>query len=154
MKTTLSVFFLLLAVLPACKKNKFTTEPQIEIKSLLPEDVTKGDIVTLRIQFTDKEGDIKDSLLVVRKRFNTDNTINSEDTLQRLSLTGNPAPELTKGEIEVKFSYGEINNNYPAAIFLNTEDPDRKVAFGAILIDKAGHRSNYAESGRITLKKP
>jgi hypothetical protein len=47
--------------------------------------------------------------------------------------------------------YGEI---VPPYHFLNQETVDREVAFGLILQDKGGNKSNYAESGRITLKKP
>src|SRR3982751_5744837 len=54
----------------ACSKDKFKTEPQVDIKSFGPAEVTKGELFTLRAEVTDKEGDVQDSVLLVRKRYN------------------------------------------------------------------------------------
>jgi hypothetical protein len=134
-------------ILAACSKDKFKTEPQIKIKSVKPSAANKGDVITFISSFTDDEGDVQDSVLIVFKRFNG-NTPLSTDTF-RYKMPGG-IPETRQGEIIIHFGYGEFIDG---TIFLNLESVDREAAFGLIISDNAGHRSNYAESDRITLKK-
>ncbi len=54
----------------ACGKDKFTTEPQVKAKSVKPNPVFKGEFITFTSSFTDDEGDVQDSALVVFKRYN------------------------------------------------------------------------------------
>ena len=133
----------------ACGKDKFTTDPQVKAKSVKPGTVFKGDFITFTTSFTDDEGDVQDSVLVVYKRYDGSATL-STDTF-RYTLPGG-IPTARQGDIIVHLIYGEIPSN-TAHIFLNQETVDREVSFGIIIIDNEGHRSNYAESGRITLKK-
>ena len=46
--------FVLLSV--ACNKDKYTTEPQVKFKSLSPEVVNRGNIITFTSTFYDDEG--------------------------------------------------------------------------------------------------
>lgn len=140
---------LLLFIFVACKKDKFTTAPQVKIKSITPDVVVKGNFISLTASFTDDEGDIQDSVLIVFKRYNGTTTL-SKDTI-RISVQKFNIPNTRSGEITVLSSYGEIT---AGALFINTESVDREASFGIILRDKAGNRSNYAESKKITLKKP
>jgi hypothetical protein len=141
-----AVFALLFAA--ACKKDKFTTEPQVKAKSIKPGIVIKGQTITFTSSFTDDEGDVQDSVLIVFKRF-TGSTILTTDTL-RLRLDPGQIPKARQGDIIVKFGYGElISGTY----FINLETTDREASFGIVIIDNAGNRSNYAESDKILLKK-
>ena len=132
----------------ACNKDKFKTEPQVEIKSLAPSEVRKGDIITFRAVVTDKEGDLQDSVLLVRKRF-AGNTVLTTDTL-RYNISSFSFPDKSIIEVTALFSYGELRDGY---IFGNLENQDREFAVGIIVRDKAGHRSEYQESERILLKQ-
>ncbi|HEY0355127.1 MAG TPA: hypothetical protein VGC29_02920 [Flavisolibacter sp.] len=132
----------------ACNKDKFKTEPQVEIKSLAPSEVRKGDIITFRAVVTDKEGDLQDSVLLVRKRF-AGNTVLTTDTL-RYNISSFAFPDKSIIEVTALFSYGELRDGY---IFANLENQDREFAVGIIVRDKAGHRSEYQESERILLKQ-
>lgn len=132
----------------ACNKDKFKTEPQVEIKSLAPSEVRKGDIITFRAVVTDKEGDLQDSVLLVRKRF-AGNTVLTTDTL-RYNISSFSFPDKSIIEVTALFSYGELRDGY---IFANLENQDREFAVGIIVRDKAGHRSEYQESERILLKQ-
>jgi hypothetical protein len=54
----ISGILVLLFFATACEKNKFTTKPQLRIKEATPEELLqKSQILTFRIQLTDKEGD-------------------------------------------------------------------------------------------------
>jgi hypothetical protein len=142
------VSIVLAALLLACSKDKFKTEPQVEIKSFGPEEVRKGELFTLRVEVTDKEGDVQDSVLLVRKRYNAGVALPA-DTL-RYTIKDFHAPIKTRIEISAEFSYGELRDNY---IFQNPEVKDTEITIGIIVRDRAGNRSNYAESDKILLKK-
>lgn len=142
------VFCALAVTLIACTKNKFKTQPQIEIKSLSPSQVYKGTIFNFKAIVRDKEGDLKDSVLLVRKRFNGSNLL-TVDTI-RYSLKKFAFPAKPEIEINAQFSYGELRDG---TIFENLENTDTNLAIGIVITDQAGHRSDYAESGKIVLKK-
>lgn len=142
------VSIVLATTLLACSKDKFKTEPQVDIKSFGPSEVHKGELFTLRAEVTDKEGDVQDSVLLVRKRYNGATALPA-DTL-RYSIREFNSPVKSKVEISAVFSYGELRDNY---IFENLETKDTDITMGILVTDKAGHRSNYAESGKIVLKK-
>lgn len=132
----------------ACNKDKFKTEPQVEIKSLGPSEVRKGDVFTFRAVVNDKEGDLQDSVLLVRKRF-AGNQVLTTDTL-RYNISSFAFPDKSVIEVSALFSYGELRDGY---IFANLENQDREFAVGIIVRDKAGHRSEYKESEKILLKQ-
>jgi len=148
MKSFFYLFVFSLVLLIACKKDKYTTEPQIKFKSISPSQAVKGQIISFTCSFTDDEGDIQDSIIYVFKRFSTVPTV---DTF-RIKLNPAKIPVGRLGDIDLKFSYGEFPADNSAA-FINLETVDTQVSFGLIMRDRAGHRSNYAESGKITLKK-
>lgn len=142
------ILVLALAVgLFACGKDKFKTEPQVEIKSFGPDQVILGDIFTLRAIVRDKEGDTNDSVLIVRKL--QTNTGIRTDTLRR-SVASFNSPENETIEIQVATSYGRLLDNY---LYVDSQTADHTISYGIIVIDKAKHRSNYAESKTIILKK-
>ena len=148
LKFLLSLLTLYVFLFAACKKEKYTTEPQIKFKSISPSVAVKTNIISFICSFTDQEGDIQDSVLYVFKRFNGAVTL-PFDTV-RLKLNPDVIPIGRLGEIELRFSYGELLSDNSAA-FLSLETVDREVSFGLIIRDKAAHRSNYVESRRITL---
>jgi hypothetical protein len=141
------IFCALATVIFACDKDKFKTEPQVEIKSLNPEEAHKGDLITLRAIVRDKEGDTKDSVFVVRKVFTAN--VPKIDTL-RFTLKEFGYPFKSEIELNAIFSYGEIRDGY---IFQNLESSDKDFSVGIIVKDTAGHRSPYVESDKIVLKK-
>jgi hypothetical protein len=149
MKVIIGLFFLTLIALFSCKKNKFTTAPQVTVKSVAPGEVALGDIITVDAKFTDDEGDV-DSVLVILKYYAAD-SVTFNDT-SRYSFDGLGLPAKTReGDMSVQFDYGTNNSGYP--ILSNSPvSKDTTATFGLLLIDKAAHRSNYSESGKVRLK--
>jgi hypothetical protein len=143
------VFCVLATVIFACSKDKFKTEPQVEIKSIDPDVVQKGQFFTLRAIVRDKEGDLQDSVLLVTKRYAGDILLGNPDTL-RYSIKEFNSPTKSEIEISAVYSYGELRDGF---IFQNLENSDRDFAVGIIVTDNAGHRSPYVESKKILLKK-
>ncbi|HEU4471343.1 MAG TPA: hypothetical protein VFR58_09680 [Flavisolibacter sp.] len=142
---------LLAAFFFGCSKDKFETVPQVEINSLEPGEVQNDGFFNLRATVRDKEGDLQDTIIMVRKRYviGAANALTT-DTL-KYSIADFGFPDSQEIEIQANFSYAE---DRPGFIFINLETiADREFAIGLIAKDKAGNRSEYRESNRIVLKK-
>ena len=85
----------------ACDKDKFETVPQLELKSRSTDVVPVNGTLRLDIEFRDKEGDVNDSLLIVRQRLNVRGPLQLPP-----SPYGIPDfPKTDKGEFEVSLDY-------------------------------------------------
>src|SRR4051812_27037370 len=102
----LLLFVLISGTLAACTKGKFETIPQVEITSFGPPEVVKGQLIRLTANVTDKEGDVQDSVYVVKKRFNGTVPIGTIDTV-RYSIESLGAPKKQQIEVQVLLLYGE-----------------------------------------------
>ncbi len=64
MKTKLLILGLIATIFSGCSKDTYTTKPQISIKSISSTTLSTGSVLLFQIHFTDKEGDIQDTLWV------------------------------------------------------------------------------------------
>ena len=151
MKYSLFVLIVLVVIATACNKDKFTTEPQVEVKSITPETVFNGNIINLKAKYTDDEGDL-DSAYVVYKWYNGATVVKADTFRYPYSILNLPS-DLRRADIEVTFEYN-TNNNPDLVPVPGVSVRDTTATFGLILIDKARHRSNYSESTPIRMKKP
>jgi len=151
MKYSLFVLIVLVVIATACNKDKFTTEPQVEVKSITPETVFNGNIINLKAKYTDDEGDL-DSAYVVYKWYNAATVVKADTFRYPYSILNLPS-DLRRADIEVTFEYN-TNNNPDLVPLPGVSVRDTTATFGLILIDKARHRSNYSESTPIRMKKP
>ncbi|HQV61140.1 MAG: hypothetical protein IPQ25_15035 [Chitinophagaceae bacterium] len=151
MKYSLFVLIVLVVIATACNKDKFTTEPQVEVKSITPETVFNGNIINLKAKYTDDEGDL-DSAYVVYKWYNGATVVKADTFRYPYSILNLPS-DLRRADIEVTFEYN-TNNNPDLVPLPGVSVRDTTATFGLILIDKARHRSNYSESQPIRMKKP
>jgi hypothetical protein len=151
MKVFSFLLVLLVVGVASCDKDKFETVPQLNINSISPNTVNNGDIIQMKGDFTDQEGDI-DSAIIVYKWYNGPVTILPLDTL-RYSFASLDLPEnLKEAEIIIAFEYNTSNS--PFHISLGGVERDTTATFGLILIDKEGNRSEYKESDQVRLIKP
>ena len=142
-------FGLIVSAFAACTKDDFETVPKVEITSFGPDEVTKGEIFRLTANVTDKEGDLQDSLILVRKRYTGDILFRTDTTRYSLKEFGIPTEK--SFELSLTFGYGE---DIPGTIFYSIQEPvDRGVTYGIIITDKAKNKSTYVESKKIVLKK-
>ncbi|RYF80786.1 MAG: hypothetical protein EON98_13085 [Chitinophagaceae bacterium] len=152
MKKTL-LLLLVASAFVACQKNKFETVPQINIKSFGPDVVVKGQTFRLVAEITDKEGDLQDSVLLVRKRF-TNGTIQvpatrNDSSYVNLSQFGFPnTPTI---QFEINFAYGEQLDGF--WYYEIQEQVDRGVKYEITITDKEKNKSQTVETKMITLKK-
>jgi hypothetical protein len=64
MKTKILILLAIPVMFYACKKDTYTSKPQLSIKSINSTVLKQGDLLYFQIQFTDAEGDIQDTLWV------------------------------------------------------------------------------------------
>lgn len=100
MKTKVLICLSVICML-SCSKDKFQTTPQISIKSFSPEVVPVNSNLTIRLEFTDKEGDVNDSLWIIRQRLNRRGPV----TLPPAPFKIPSFPATKKGEFEVVLRY-------------------------------------------------
>ena len=136
-------------ILASCTKNKFTSAPQVSIKSISPSTVFSSNIITVKGKYTDKEGNL-DSALIVYKWYNG-TTVTRNDTF-RYSFAALKLPVKTiEADIDLVFEYNTFNTDLAK---LSGVSKDTTATLGIILKDKDSLRSNYSESAQIRLKKP
>jgi len=143
---------LALLLFVACNKDKYQTTPTIEIKSIDPTTVAINTPLIVELEYTDKEGDIADTLFVKKIRINQKKLKTLRDSFP-LPLPGD-APDKQKGTIKLTLDY----NNYVTSAENPGNPPNAapdSLIFRFILQDKGGHRSDSVESGLIVvLRQP
>lgn len=147
----LFILFVVVVALSACSKGNFETKPTVTIDSFGPEEVFTGGFFQLRATVTDKEGDLQDSVIIVRKRFNGTTLLNT-DSSKRVSLRGLGTPIKDRIELLITFVYGRLIPEFAVTQDLEYNF-DRNLRVGLIVVDNAGNRSDYVESEPILLRK-
>ena len=101
MKTRICIALIIVVGMIACGKDKFETKPQLTLRSKSPDVVPVNGTLRLNVEYTDKEGDVSDSVLIVRQRLNKRGPV---------QLPANPYgipdfPKTDKGEFEITLEY-------------------------------------------------
>jgi hypothetical protein len=91
--------------LTACNKDKYQTKPQISIKSVSTDVVPINGSATFVLSYTDKEGDISDTLYVRKTRINKTTVATVRDYI---FYKIPDFPDYPKGEINVMLDYQTI----------------------------------------------
>ena len=136
----------------SCDKGRFQTVPQLKLKSKNPDIVSLNGSLRLNIEYTDKEGDVSDSLIIVRQRLNKRGPIQLAP-----SPYGIPDfPKTDKGEFEVNLAYqiGLIFSLNPIRI-TGSNPPQNEIDTLRLKIvarDRAGNKSDtlFVENVYIT----
>lgn len=151
MKIKLAITALAAIVLMmACGKDKFTTVPQVKVKSISPKVVTRGNIIEFKSSYTDQEGDI-DSVYIVHKWHNGASSAPARDTFRYPFDSFNVPSNTKEADIIVTFSYDVSIDGY--SLLVPSPSQDTTATLGIVLVDKKGNRSDYKESDKIRLIK-
>ena len=143
MKTRISLAIIVIFGMTACDKDNFETKPQLELKSRNTDIVPVNGDLRLNIEFRDKEGDVSDSLLIVRQRLNKKGPVQLAP-----SPYGIPDfPTTDKGEFEVTLDYQfDLTVGLtPISIPGSGNPPKREIDTMRLKIvarDKAGNKSD------------
>lgn len=145
-KQIIPIAFIL--IIAACSKDKFTTEPQIEIKSMSTDVVPPNSGIRFTIEFRDKEGDMNDSLFVKKVRLNKRVV---ETNLDSFWTKIPEFPKHTQGEFLVDLNYQSIiSATFPPPVpgSPNEREPDTLVV-KFLAKDAAGNKSDTVTSDQI-----
>ena len=94
-----------LVLLFACNKDKFQTTPQIKIKSISSDIIPNGGSLVVTLTFTDKEGDVDDSVFVKKIRLNKTVVPTIRDSV-KYKIPDFPSHD--KGDMEITMDYQTI----------------------------------------------
>jgi hypothetical protein len=86
----------------ACNKNKFNTKPSLTLKSINGNFVPVGGMLTVDLDWTDKEGDISNIIMIAKQRTNQVKVPTIRDTLL---LPVPEFPEKSQGSIQLRLDY-------------------------------------------------
>jgi hypothetical protein len=137
----IAVFFIALI---SCNKDRFQTKPQISIKSYNTKALERGKELIIKLDYTDKEGDLGGGRLVyIPKRLNRRPIPNGGTILDSASnfLAGD-FPDTDKGELQLKLEYNALKT---AAAENDT------LIYRFVLVDKAGNKSDTISSDQFVI---
>ena len=149
MKTISMLVLIFAAAFFSCGKDRFQTVPQLRVKFKSTDIVPLNGTLTVRLEFTDQEGDVHDSLWVKKTRLNVKSTATIRDSLVYKLPT---YPEKTRGEVEITLDYQSIISainppNIPGSNPPQKEPDTLGVKFA--IKDKAGHVSDSVSIGTV-----
>ncbi len=146
MKLSLFILSVLVVITIACNKDKFLTKPTIKIKSINQDFIPLNGTLFFTLECTDKEGDVQDSVIIIKKRLNKRVVATIRDTIR---FPFPVFPKNTRTEIQVTLEYQNILSAQnppfiPGSMPLQRE-LDTLILRMAVR-DKAGNTSDTIES--------
>jgi hypothetical protein len=140
-----SLIFLFGFILVSCSKNKYTTKPQISIKSINTFIPIQGTL-TVDIVYTSKSGDIGGGHLVaIRNRLNQDplppGSANNDSSYEDIPTF----PDQSKADIQFTEDWAGYLHQSP------NSEPD-SIVFKFAVIDRAGISSDTITSPLIQVE--
>ena len=82
MKFSLLAAIALVVIVVSCGKDKFQTKPTISIKSVNTDLVPANGTFVVTLECTDKEGDVQDSVIIIKRRLNKKVVPTVRDTIR------------------------------------------------------------------------
>lgn len=150
MKTKILILLALPVMFYACKKDTYTTKPQIKVKSINSTTLSPGSLLVFQLEFTDAEGDVQDTLYIQKfsrvcptqpgVQFNTKNKVPDFSPTSNLS-----------GIFEISYAY---NINMPGTLNISGCGTKNDTAYFKFwLKDKANNISDTIITENIVLLK-
>jgi hypothetical protein len=136
--------FLLIA--SGCNKDKFKTKPTIKFKELNTNFIPLNGKFIFTLEATDKEGDVQDSVIIIKKRLNKRVVPTIRDTIRYKF----PAfPKTPKTEIQATLDYQSILSAFSPPFIVGSNPPQREpdtLKLRLAVRDNAGNTSDTIES--------
>lgn len=136
---TIAVF-----ILAGCGKDKFKPTPSLTFKSVNTTELHKEQLIRFTLEFTDKEGDVSDSILVQKIVPNCP----ASGFEQYFLMPSIPESGDLKGEIV--FTIGYNVTGYYDVVGPRCSEEDT-ATFRFALRDKKGHMSDTVSSPKIII---
>jgi hypothetical protein len=123
--TGIAAAFFMAAFFFACSKDKFTTKPQLFFKKVENYNVGRGQLIDITLEFTDKEGDLTDSIFI---RSVTTRCATSNRTVGYRIPDYLTSPNI-KGEFQVIYENLTNNTGFPTYVGNFCGRPDTTTFF-------------------------
>lgn len=149
MKLSLFVISLILLVAIACNKDKFQTKPTISVKSINGNFIPLNGTFVITLECTDKEGDVQDSVIIIKKRLNRRVVATIRDTLRYKFPV---FPTNTKTQVQATLDYQSILSALNPPTIPGSSPPQKEVdtlILRMAVRDNAGHTSDTINSPTI-----
>jgi len=148
MKAKILIVSVITILLAACNKDKFTTKPQLEFKSVNSFEVQPGSRLVITLKYTDKEGDIQDSIYIIKDVPNC-----LQDTFGRWYPIPSGVPDIRNAEGEIEITYSHL----PDATFPLIGEPscgeNDTCIYRFALSDRAGNISDTISTPPVVIIK-
>jgi len=145
--TPLLAIFSIIFLVIACSKDKFDTTPRLEIKDYSSKNIRRNEILKIRLNYFDKEGDLSEGLLYARRiRLNV-RPLGSADNNKSDSLDSYlpEFPEKVKAEINFQQTYDFLKESV---------SENDTIVFRFAVTDKAGHTSDTITTDKLIIYMP
>ena len=149
MKIFLISFLAFAVLITACNKDKFQTIPSLSIKSYNTKEVPLNANFIVTLECTDKEGDVQDSVIIIKLRLNRRVVPTIQDTI-RFKF---PAfPKSDRIQIQVNLNNQLIRSAINPPTIPGSNPPQKEsdtLLLKFAVRDNAGHTSDTVVSDQI-----
>ena len=139
MRNTIIISIILLLFFCGCNKNKYNTVPSLKFKSVNTNLLSNFQVIQFTLSFTDKEGDLTDSITVIK----TEPKCTNSNFVQPYKLPTFPTTKNISGDLLVSFKYSDVAPQCPGR--------NDTAVFKFVLKDQAKHVSDTASSPTIVI---
>lgn len=149
MKRSLFVLLVLVVIAVACNKDKFQTKPSISVKSINGNFIPLNGTFVITLEVTDKEGDVQDSVIIIKQRLNKRVVATIRDTLRYKFPV---FPKNTKTQVQASLDYQSILSAFNPPFIPGSTPPKREVdtlILRMAVRDNAGNTSDTINSPTI-----
>ncbi|MEI2738322.1 MAG: hypothetical protein V9F01_06010 [Chitinophagaceae bacterium] len=146
MKLSLLVLSVLVVVAIACNKDKFLTKPTISVKSINGDYIPLNGTFIITLDCTDKEGDVQDSVIIIKKRLNSRVVATNRDTLRYKFPS---FPKSTRTQVQATLDYQSMLSALNPPFIPGSNPPQRELdtlILRMAVRDNAGNTSDTIES--------
>jgi hypothetical protein len=153
MKLTLFVITAFVSIMFACNKDKFLTKPTISVKSINGNIIPVGGNFIITLECTDKEGDVQDSVIIIKKRLNKFVTATIRDTLRYKFPV---FPKNTRTQVQATLDYQSVLSAISPRFIPGSNPPKREVdtlILRMAVRDNAGNTSDTINSPIIYVER-
>src|SRR6185436_18995132 len=149
MRLFISLLSIFIIIAVACNKDKFQTKPTIKIKSLNTEYIPLNGGLIIRLECTDKEGDVQDSVIIIKRRLNRRVVPTLRDTIR---YKFPDFPNTPRTEVIATLDYQTILSAQNPPNIPGSNPPQKELdtlILKMAVRDRAGHISDTITSNQI-----
>jgi hypothetical protein len=149
MRLFISLLSIFIIIAVACNKDKFLTTPTIKIKSLNTEYVPLNGNLIITLECTDKEGDVQDSVIIIKRRLNRRVVPTLRDTLR---YKFPDFPNTPRTEVIATLDYQTILSAQNPPNIPGSNPPQKELdtlILKMAVRDRAGHTSDTITSKQV-----